>query len=129
MNISAFKCVLKYLTGGVGGVADYLLDALNEVLGKVDPEKKKTVQAALNVTDKVFSSLLAFKWLCPTKWQTAYSETIEAVTAVSMALSDLVVTKEELETIKSAFAGAVKAWKSDDGETEVGPEDLIHEDE
>ena len=37
MNISKIKMAWKYLTGGIGSVADYLLDVLNSAIASIDP--------------------------------------------------------------------------------------------
>lgn len=117
MNISKMKIAWKYLFGGMGSVVDYLLDVLNEALDAIDPANKVKVTAALNVAQKVLATLTALKWLCPTKWQIAYGETVEAVEAVAAALFDLKLTPEELAKVRKEFAEAVAAWKSPDDET------------
>lgn len=117
MDISKFKIAIKYLFGGMGSVVDYLLDVLNAALAKIDPENRAKVQAALNIAEKVLATLIALKWLCPTKWQTAYSETVEAVSVVVESLDDLNLTADELKKIQAEFAEAVAAWKGPDDET------------
>lgn len=117
MNISKFKLAVKYLFGGIGSVVDYLLDILNQALAKVDPKKKEQIQAVLNVAEKVFAMLRAFQWLCPTKWQYAYAETISAVEVITFTMYDFALTAEEFSKVKATFAAAVAAWKSPDDET------------
>lgn len=117
MDISKFKIAWKLVFGGMGSVVDYLLDILNKALAALDPAKKEKIQAVLNLARRVLSALTALEWLCPTKWQTAYTKTIKAVTTVCDALDDLTLTAEELERIKADFEEAVKAWKSPDDET------------
>ena len=68
MNVSKLKIVWKYLTGGMGSVADYLLDILNTALSKIDGSSKIKLQAVLNTAEHVLSVLVALEWLCPTKW-------------------------------------------------------------
>lgn len=117
MKISKLTMAWKYLFGGVGSVVDYLLDILNQALANVDPKKKEQVQAVLNIAKKVCAILVAMQWLCPTKWQTAYSLTIEAVTDLICSFEDFEVTSEEFDKVRDAFAKAVDAWKSPDDET------------
>lgn len=117
MNISKLKIAWKYLTGGAGSVADYLLDVLNAALDKIDPGKREKIQAALNTAERVLAAFRAFAWLCPTKWQTAYSKTIDAVASVVGALDDLKLTADELVAVKEDFTAAVAAWKAPDDET------------
>ena len=117
MKISKLKLVWKYITEGIGGVADYLLDLLNSALASIDPANKTKVQACLNVATAVLSALIALQFLCPVKWQTAYKETVEAVVAVVSALEDLSITADELLTVQKEFGEAVMAWKGPDDET------------
>lgn len=124
MKISTFKIAWSYLTGGMGKVTDYLLDILNSSLAKIDGTNKTKVQSVLNLSQKVLSTLVNLKWLVPTKWQTAYGATLSAVTSVCDALSDLEITKDELDSLKKSFSEAIDAWKSPDDETCVdGTED------
>ena len=117
MNISKIKMAWKYLTGGIGSVADYLLDVLNSAIASIDPSKKEKIQAALNVAERVLAALKALQWLCPTRWQTAYSKAVDSVASVVVAFADLKLTPSELEEVKKAFAEAVAAWKAPDDET------------
>ena len=117
MKISKLKLVWKYITEGIGGVADYLLDLLNSALASIDPANKTKVQACLNVATAVLSALIALQFLCPVKWQTAYKETVEAVAVVVASLEDLAVTVEELAKVQKEFNEAVCAWKGPDDPT------------
>lgn len=117
MNISKFKLAVKYLFGGIGSVVDYLLDILNQALAKVDPGRKEQTQAALNIALRVLSTLKAFEWLCPTKWQSAYAKTLAAVERTVTAFDDFILTADEFAALKDAFASAVSAWKSPDDDT------------
>lgn len=125
--MSTFKVIVKYVFGGMGSVVDYLLDLLNAALAKLDPANKAKIQGVLNLAEKILSTMSALKWLCPTKWQTAYSAATAAVLSVVNALEDLVLTSEELTAIRKAFAEAVTAWKSDDDETCVDCTDCTYE--
>lgn len=117
MEISKIKLAWKYITGGIGSVADYLLDLGNSALAGLEPEKKERVQGVLNLFLRITATMNALAWLCPTKWQTAYRESVEAVETVAAALEDLVVTSDELAKVKKEFDEAVVAWKSPDDET------------
>ncbi len=117
LEVSKIKLAWKWLTGGVGNVADYLLDILNRALDGLDADKKSDIQAVCNLASKVASTLAAFKWLVPTKWQSAYADTIAAVNEVINALDDLTLTAEELASVSACFATCVEAWKSPDDET------------
>lgn len=117
MNISKLKIVLKYLTSGMGGVVDYLLDLLNNALAGLDPAKKDRIVAVLNLSKRVLATLRSLQWLCPTKWQIAYGETVGAVETTADVLTDLVLTPDELKKVADAFQKAVQEWKSGDDET------------
>ena len=125
MEISKIKVAFKYLFGGVGAVADYLLDMLNRSLAFIDADSKAKIQSVLNIAKRVLSTLEAFGWLCPTKWQTAYGKSCDAVEAVIDCLSDLNVTAQEISAIREAFEAAVKEWKSPDDDTCVDGKNLI----
>lgn len=117
MDISKLKLAWKYLTGGMGGVTDYLLDVLNNAVNSIDPNNKKKIQAVLNVADKVLGTLIALKWLCPTKWQTAYTQTILAVSGIVESLNDFNISAEDVSLIAKNVKETVAAWKSEDDET------------
>ena len=117
MKISKLKLAWHYLTKGIGGVADYLLEMLNAALASIDPANKAKVQSCLNVATAVLSTLIALQWLCPVKWQTSYKETVEAVAEVVGALEDLNITAEELARVQKEFNEAVAAWQGPDDET------------
>lgn len=114
MNISKFKLAVKYLFGGIDSVVEYLLGIVNAALAKIDPYNRAKVAAAFNTAQKVLSTLSAFQWLCPTKWQSAYSVTIQSVKAVVDVLADMEITADDLSRIKDAFNAAVTAWRTGD---------------
>ena len=118
MEISKFKIAFKFLFGGgVSGVVEYLLDLLKTAVASLSDLTKAKIQAALNFAKKVLSILKTIRFLIPTKWQTAYDQTILAVEEIVDDLSDLELTKEELDKIVDKVNAAIAAWKSDDDET------------
>lgn len=108
-----FSFVLK----GTSGLVSYGLGKLNSALAKMNPRKQAHVTAALNIAQRVLSSLIAFKWACPTKWQNAYGCVIEAVADIAGSLSDLVLTDDEVARIIEKGKQAYDAWESADDET------------
>ena len=124
MNISKFKIVIKYIFGGTSAVVEYVLGVLNKALSSIGETSKEKVQACLNTAVRVLAVLTAIKWLVPTKWQTAYGNTIFAVQGVVDSLSDLEITKDELTTVADRCKAALAAWKSPDDETCVDGNDL-----
>ena len=118
MNISKFKLVISFLFGGgVSGVIEYALGVLKRALDGLTDATRTKIQAALNLALKVLSVLEAVRILVPTKWQTAYAKTIEAVKETVSSLSDLDLTKDELGIICDRVTAAIAAWKSPDDET------------
>ena len=118
MNISKFKLAWTFLFGGgVTGVIDYVLGVLTTALASLTDTTKAKIQAVLNTALKVLNVLNALKWLVPTKWQTAYLATINAVDYCVNSLTDLGLTKDELTAICDKTNAAVKEWQSDDDET------------
>ncbi len=114
--MSRLKLLIK-LVFGIGNAVSYALEVLNRAIAAIDPAKKEKIQHALNVAEQVLSVLQTLKFLCPTKWQTAYAKSVLAVQKVVFALADLVITEEELKNIASDFDAAVIAWNGDDDET------------
>lgn len=114
MNVSKLKLLIKYIFGGFDSVVEYLLDIVNRALKSLDPATKERIAAARNVVSAVLSTLDAFQWLCPARWQHAYVSTIVAVQGTLSALSDCEITQDELAKLVPAFKDAVAAWRSDD---------------
>ena len=117
LEISKFKLAWKYLFGGAANVVEYLLELLNQALASIPEGGAANCQAVLNYTKKILSTLKAFQWLIPTKWQSAYEKTLEAVGAAADSLSDLQLTSEEIANVYDAVSAAVNAWKGEDDET------------
>jgi len=118
MNISNWKLISKFLFGGgVSGVIEYVLEVLKNALASLTDTTKDKIQAVLNLSLKVLSVLEAVKVLVPTKWQTAYTLTIAAVEACVSSLTDLEITKEELDVVCDKITAAYNAWRSPDDET------------
>jgi hypothetical protein len=117
LEVSKLTLAWKYITSGFGGVADYLIDILNNALGNLDARYKDNIQAVLNFALKIHALMESLKWLCPTKWQTAYKATLDAVKETVNALSDFSVTNDEIKFVYGKFMTAVDSWKSDDDGT------------
>ena len=124
MAISKFKLAMKAIGGALNpfgsaaaSVADYLLDVTNNALKSIDKSNKERIQAVLNTVKKVLAILRAIEWLIPTKWQTAYGKTLQAVGMVAEALADMEIGRNEPELIRQAFEEAVEAWKGPDDNT------------
>lgn len=117
LEVSKFKLAWKYLSGGFGSVADYLLDILNNAIGNLDAKHKDNIQAVLNFSMKIHALMESLKWLCPTKWQYAYKSTLDAVKETVTSLSDFSISNDELTLVYGKFFTAVDAWKSSDDGT------------
>lgn len=117
MNISTVKIAVKYIFGGVSGVVEYLLGVLNAALAGMTEANRQRVQGALNLAQKVLATLTALKWLCPTKWQTAYKSTVDAVADAVAALEDLEITADEVSIVADRIRAALAAWNAPDDET------------
>ena len=55
MNISKWKVVWKFITGGGVGVVDYLLTVLKNALNGLGNVTKEKIQAVLNLAMKILS--------------------------------------------------------------------------
>jgi len=118
MDISNWKIISKFLFwGGVSGIIEYVLEVLKNALESLADTTKAKIQAALNLALKVLSILEMIKVFVPTKWQSAYSLTIQAVESCVSSLTDLEITKEELDMVCDKIAAAYNAWKSPDDDT------------
>lgn len=117
MNISKWKIVWSFVTGGGAGVTDYLLGLLKQALGNLANPTKEKIQAVLNFSMKALSVLKAVQVFIPVRWQTAFLLTVEAVVAVVDALQDLEVTGADLQKVITGFNAAYEAWNSPDDDT------------
>lgn len=108
--------------GGVNGIVEEQLKALRDYLAGLGDVTREKVRGALNLSLKVLSVLKAVQILVPTKWQTAYDKTLDAVQCAVAALEDLDVTRDELDIIVDRVTAAYDAWRGEDDETCVDPE-------
>ena len=110
MNISKIKIIWKFVTGGREAVLDYILGIANDFAARLDHQKKSDVAAYLGVAENILGALERLAWLVPSKWHTAYADTITAFNAVVLALGDLKVTPEEVANVTADFRTAYQAW-------------------
>lgn len=108
MKISKLKIVFKWIFGGVEGVVDYVLGVLNSFLASESVSEK--AGEALALAEKVLGYLVKYADWCPSKWRDAYNATLDAVSTLVAALSDMNVTKEEAEKAADAFKVAYAEW-------------------
>ena len=117
MNISKWKVVWNFITGGGVGVVDYLLTVLKNALNGLGSATKEKVQAVLNLAMKVLSIAQAVRIFVPVKYQLAYDLTIKAIQTLIAALQDLEITGTELKALVDGYNEAYAAWMSPDDET------------
>lgn len=122
--MSTIKLGWKALCGFLnpfGSVAesliDYALGVLKNAAASLSDGTREKIQAALNTAQRVLSVLTAVKWLVPTKWQTAYAQTLSAVAAVVNSLTDLELTADELKAVQQSISAAIAAWNDEDDDT------------
>lgn len=118
MDISKFKVIWYWIWGGMDSVVEYARGIVNYALDQIDINKKAKIVAAYNTIQRVLAVLQALKWLCPTKWQTAYSNTIVAVATITASLTDFKIEAQELADVKKKFEIACESWKSEDNPDE-----------
>ena len=111
--MSKIKIVWKFLFGGREAVLDYLLDTANSLVAKISEAKRSEVTAYLAQAKSVLSAFEKYSWLCPAKWQNAYTLTISAFADVVAALDDLSLTSDEVTKICAAFQTAYAAWRAE----------------
>lgn len=121
MNISKWKIVWNFITGGGAGVVDYLLSILKKALDGLGDATKEKITAVLNLAMKVLSIAKAVRIFIPVKWQLAYELTIKAIETLISSLQDLDLTGEELKAIIEDYNAAYAAWMGPDDDTCVEP--------
>lgn len=117
MNISKWKVVWNFITGGGVGVVDYLLTVLKNALNGLGDATKEKIQAVLNLAMKILSIAQAVRIFIPVKYQLAYDLTIKALQTLIAALQDLEITGTELKALVDGYNEAYAAWMSPDDET------------
>ena len=114
MSISKIKVLWKFLTGGREAVLDYVLEVANNLVARVATAKQEEIKGYLSVAQSLLTKLDGYYWLCPAKWQRAYTVTLAAFADVIAALSDLKVTADEVNGVIAAFQNAYCTWHTDD---------------
>ena len=117
MNISKWKIVWNFITGGSTGVVDYLLTVLKNALNGLGDVTKEKIQAVLNLTMKILSIAQAVRIFIPVKYQFAYDLTIKALQTLTASMQDLELTGAELQALVGGYNEAYAAWMSSDDET------------
>ena len=117
MNISKWKVVWNFITGGGVGVVDYLLTVLKNALNGLGNVTKEKIQAVLNLAMKILSIAQAVRIFIPVKYQVAYDLTIKAIHTLIASLQDLEITGAELHALINGYNEAYAAWMSPDDET------------
>ena len=113
MNISKFKIVWKFLTGGREAVLDYVLDVANNLVARLGDAKQDEIKGYLASAKSVLAKMSDLTWLCPQKWLAAYGATLSAFGDLVDALADLKVTAEEITEVVAAFQTAYSAWRAE----------------
>lgn len=124
MNISKWKVVWNFITGGGVGVVDYLLTVLKDTLNGLGDVTKEKIQAVLNLAMKILSIAQAVRIFIPVKYQLAYDLTIKALKTLIASMQDLEITGAELQALVNGYNEAYAAWMSPDDDTCV---DLVEE--
>lgn len=109
MNISKLKIVFKYMTGGVAGVVEYVLDAFNEAAAKLPSEDVAKYAALAGDAAKFVCSCCGL--IRDDAKKRAAQMTAAAFADLASALSDAKLTKDELDAVVASVKAAVAAWK------------------
>lgn len=113
MDISYLTIAWKFITGGKGGVRDYLLGVANTAVNRLSDATKATVKKVLDTTRTILSFCKSYSWLCPEKWRNDFDITLAALADVVSACDDLNVTPEELSKVSDAWKIAYAEWMAD----------------
>jgi hypothetical protein len=117
VNISKWKVVWNFITGGSVGVVDYLLTVLKDALNGLGDATKERIQAILNLAMKILSIAQVVRIFIPIKYQLAYDLTIKTLQTLTASLQDLEITGTELKALIDGYNEAYAAWMSPDDET------------
>jgi len=110
MKVSKLKIIAKYFTGGVAGVAEYVLDLFNEMIQKLPKDEVwKYAQLAKDVANFVHN--VANALIANEAKKAAALATAEAFDRLATALLDANLTKGELDGVVLSIKAAVAAWK------------------
>lgn len=122
MKLDIWKVVWKSITGfKSGSAADYLFGLVNQALSGIGEATKEKIVATLNFTMKCLSVAEVVRFLIPAKWQIAYNITVNALKRVVIALQDLNLTGEDLQSVIEGYQKAYEAWKGPDDDTCADP--------
>lgn len=108
MNISKFKAVWSFVTGGWAGLAVFILGEVNGYLATLD--QSRLAQFAL-VVKSLANAVDALAPLIPSRYAEAVLATTAALAALAQSLADGKITEEELDANIDAVQAAILAWK------------------
>lgn len=108
MNISKFKAVWSFVTGGWAGLAVFILGEVNGYLATLD--QSRLAQFAL-VVKSLANAVDALAPLIPSRYAEAVRATTAALAALAQSLADGKITEDELKANIDAVKAAVNAWK------------------
>ena len=108
MEVSKIGALYHLLLGGWSGLANYILEAVNSALKKLDPLK---LAEFAGVVGNILAAIKALAPLLPAKYAGAVTVTVVAVDDLAKALADGKVTDAELDCIIDGIEAAVAAWK------------------
>lgn len=112
MEISKLKLTWKYLTGGVDGVIEYLLDQFSEqVLSKVNPETFPKYCSDIKALSDFISVLITNHG---DDWGEHKTSVVKSIVIglgdLASALSDGKITKAELDRIIDEIEAMIKLF-------------------
>ena len=108
MNISKLKALWRLATGGWAGLAEYILETVNDALKRLDVTK---LAQMAQVVKAVATAVSALTPLLPARYAAPVRVTFAALDSLAMALADGRVTPEELDVNIDAVEAAIVAWK------------------
>lgn len=116
MEISIWKTIWNYLTGGKSKVFAYVVDialnALNSWLAQ--PQISEKVESTRATVQKTLDVLIKYGDWCPVPWKEAYDATIQAINVVENIFADNKVTQAEITVAVEEFQKAYAKWMADD---------------
>ena len=98
----------KFICGGFEAATDYVLDLLNEFLGKDNIAGR--VQKIREFATTILTYLKKYEKYCPAIWAPDYLKLIAVIQTLVDVLKHDKITQEELQSTISSVQQAIQEW-------------------
>lgn len=120
MDVSILKTVCAYLLGGVPRAIQYLFGVLNVCFTATLMRPTKNFAPLYNTVSRVLAIANLLRWLCPTKWQSAYVKLQSALSVILYGLQQDDIDREKAAQLHDYCLESLREWeKQDDPATDI----------